>query len=435
MDEMMEDTKESPKWGSTTKLIVGLTSVAIAGLFFTRFNNLIAPVLFAFVLAFLFYPAANFLRVKVKFSWRLSVSIIFALIFLIFMGLLTWGGFALFDQISSLIGFLQREIVNVPGYLTDLSNQKIAFGPFELDFSQIDLVAIGNQVLSWVQPILARLGTVVGSVASGAAATLGWFFFTILISYFILAESRGARTELIKINIPGYGDDIKRIGEELKRIWNAFLRGQLTIIIITILVYTILLGGLQVDFYFGLAVVAGLARFVPYVGPVVAWTLYGMVTLFQGTTIFGMESFYYAVLVILVAWITDVILDNLVVPRLMGDALEVHPAAVMVFALISANLFGLLGVVLAAPVLATGKLIGQYIFYKMFDIDPWKNFEVHPPQLRASPVWLEKILRRCLPNRKRIEAWILKNEEKRKKQVQISVEENDLKEKDNNGKQ
>ena len=114
-----------------------------------------------------------------------------------------------------------------------------------------------------------------------------------------------------------------------------------------------------------------MARFVPYAGPVVAWTSYGLVSLFQGTTIFGLESFPYALLVVGLAWITDVILDNFVVPRLMGDALKVHPAAVMVAVIISASLFGIIGVLLAAPVLATTKLIGQYIFNKMFDFDPW----------------------------------------------------------------
>ncbi len=396
----------SPSWNSTTKLVIGLSAVALAAVFFIRFTNLIAPVLFAFVLAYVFYPAANFLKTKVKLSWRLSVSVIFLFNFLIFLGLLTWGGFALGGQISSLIKFVQREIVNLPDYLDQISNQKYNLGPFVIDFTQLDLGAIGNQALNTIQPVLSRLGNVVGSVAGGAAAMIGWMFFTVLIAYFILAESHGARSDLLKIKIPGYAADINRMGVELKRIWNAFLRGQLTIILITIGVYTILLGGLQVDFYFGLAVVAGLARFVPYVGPVVAWASYGLVTLFQGSTIFGFEPWFYTLLVILVAWFTDVILDNLVVPRLMGDALEVHPAAVMVFALISANLFGLLGIVLAAPVLATAKLIGQYIYYKMFDVDPWKDFEIRPPKLRSSPAWFDRSLKKIVPRKKRINKWV-----------------------------
>ncbi len=242
-----------------------------------------------------------------------------------------------------------------------------------IDFSEIDLVSKGNQLLSLIQPVLSGLGTVVGSLAGKAAAMVGWSLFSILISYFILSEAKGARSDLIKIDIPGYNYDIQQMGIEIKRIWNAFLRGQLTIILITIIVYIILLGALGVNFYYGLAFIAGLARFVPYIGPAVAWTSYGLVALFQGTTIFGLESFPYALLVVGIAWITDVILDNFVVPRLMGDALKVHPAAVLVAVIISANLFGIIGVLLAAPVLATTKLIGRYIYNKMFDFDPWEK--------------------------------------------------------------
>ena len=224
--------------------------------------------------------------------------------------------------------------------------------------------------------MLSGLGNVVGSLAGSAAALIGWSLFSILISYFILSEAKGARSDILKIDIPGYNNDIQQMGTELKRTWNAFLRGQLTIILITIIVYIILLGALGVNFYYGLAFIAGFARFVPYVGPAVAWTSYGLVSLFQGTTIFGLEPFPYALVVIGVAWITDVILDNFVVPRLMGDALKVHPAAVMVAVIISANLFGFIGVLLAAPVLATAKLIGQYVFLKMFDIDPWERISM-----------------------------------------------------------
>ena len=139
------------------------------------------------------------------------------------------------------------------------------------------------------------------------------------------------------------------------------------------MIYIILLGALGVNFYYGLAFIAGLARFVPYVGPAVAWTTYGLVALFQGTTIFGLDPLGYVILVIAISWFTDLILDNFVVPRLMGDALKVHPAAVLVAVIISASLFGFIGVLLAAPVLATVKLIGQYVFFKLFDLDPWEK--------------------------------------------------------------
>ena len=187
-------------------------------------------------------------------------------------------------------------------------------------------------------------------------------FFAFLISYFLLSESRGAKSEFLKIRIPGYEYDTSQIGIELGRVWNAFLRGQLLIILVTIGIYTIILGSLQVNFYLGLALIAGIARFVPYIGPVIAWTTYALVALFQGTTIFGLQPFAYVLIIVGISWLTDVIMDNLVVPRVMGDALEVHPAAVMVAAIVFGTIFGIIGIILAAPVLATAQLFRTVCF-------------------------------------------------------------------------
>jgi hypothetical protein len=71
----------------------------------------------------------------------------------------------------------------------------------------------------------------------------------------------------------------------------------------------------------------------------------------------------------------------------MADALRVHPAAVLVAAIISASLLGVLGVVIAAPMLATLQLFGQYTLRKMFDLNPWPLVDAHPvPSPRINPL-------------------------------------------------
>ena len=79
-------------------------------------------------------------------------------------------------------------------------------------------------------------------------------------------------------------------------------------------------------------------------------------------------------------------MDNVVVPRLMSNALRVHPAAVMVSALVAFNLLGMIGVVLAAPVLATVQLLLDYLVAKLSDRNPWVNLsrEMNPPNQQSS---------------------------------------------------
>jgi predicted PurR-regulated permease PerM len=113
---------------------------------------------------------------------------------------------------------------------------------------------------------------------------------------------------------------------------------------------------------------------VPYVGPLITYIVMGLVTLFQGGNYFNLQPVYYTALCIGLSIVLDQIYDNLVSPRIMGKSLGVHPAAVLVVAIIGANLIGIIGLLLAAPVLASATLIGRYTFNKMLDRDPWAGF-------------------------------------------------------------
>ncbi len=380
------DEKTSPRWNNTTKIVVGLTVSALLLLLVIRFQYIIAPILFSFILSYLLHPLVNFFHQKLKIPWRLITTIIYLLLFLIILGLLTWGGISIFDQIQNLIKFLQGLVTDLPGFFADLSSKPLVIGPFTFDLSHFDFSNLWTQLQGVIQPILSKLGGLIGSLAAGIGTTLTWTLLILLISYFILAESMGVRKNLIRVQIPNYQEDFSKLGSQLSHIWNAFLRGQLLIFAITVGYYAILLSILGVRYFFLLAILAGLARFVPYIGPFVAWTTYGLVALFQ-TNYFGMQPFPFALLVVGCAWLSDLILDNFMVPRVMSDALEIHPAAVLVMVIVSASLFGLLGVLLAAPVLASLKLIFTYVLRKMMDADPWEDLKVISPPPSLAVLW------------------------------------------------
>jgi len=87
----------------------------------------------------------------------------------------------------------------------------------------------------------------------------------------------------------------------------------------------------------------------------------------------------YALIVVGSAWVSDLVIDNFVSPRILSNALKIHPAAVLVMVFISASLFGFIGVLLSAPVLASLKLLLTYMTNKLMDQDPWRNLETFPP--------------------------------------------------------
>jgi predicted PurR-regulated permease PerM len=386
----------SPRWGAMTKLVVALTFIAILAWIFSRFQSIIPPLLMAFILSYLFYPVASFLNRKLRFSWRLAVGSIYILVLILFLSLLTVGGLGLVQQIQSLIRLVQNSLVELPQLVTSVADWFQTRSPIRIDLKAFDLNALTDQLISVVQPLLGQTGQLLGTVASGAAQFFGWAAFILLVSFFVLSESGGLRGSIIRLNLPGYNEDISRLGRELGRIWNAFLRGQIIIFMLTVFVYFIMLSMLGIRYAIGLAFLAGLARFLPYIGPAINWVILILVAYFQPLKLFGMQPLAYTLLVVALALLVDQIFDNLVSPRIMADALKVHPAGVLVMALVAANLLGILGVVIAAPILATLQLIGQYVLRKMFDQEPWPETESETYAQPAKPLLalLSRIFRR-----------------------------------------
>jgi predicted PurR-regulated permease PerM len=382
----LQDQQPSPHWGSTTKLVLGLTIVALVAALLVRFRGIIGPLILAFVLAYLLHPIAGKFSKFAHLPWRTAVSLIYLLLIVILAVSLTFTGLAIVQQVQSLIGVVQRFITQLPTIASELSTRTYTIGPFLLDFSQFDLTSLANQLLAWIQPILGRLGGLVGTVAGSAVATVGEMAFVIVISYFLLADASQVPGGLVQVDIPGYNEDVRRLGRELGKTWNAFLRGQLIIWLLVLLFYTLLMTILGVKYAIAIALLAGLARFIPYIGPLTTWTVTVLVAYFQGGNYYGLNPLHYAVLVVACALLLDQIFDNLIGPRIMGESLGVHPAAVLVTAIICLNLIGFIGLVLAAPVLASLKVLGRYITRKMLDLDPWADVE-EGEEKQASIKW------------------------------------------------
>ena len=389
---MTQTSVPSPRWSPTTKLLVGLVIVGIVAFLLNRFATLITPLLMIFILAYLFHPLTSAIARGLGISWRAAVNLLYLSILIILISLITLGGVGLVQQVQSLIGVIQDFVTDLPTYVENISGLVFQIGPFRLDMRTIDLSALSQQLLSFVQPLLGRTGNLVGALAGGAAEALGWTFFVLLVSYFVMAESSGLQSDLFKVEVPGYSEDLRRLGNELSRIWNAFLRGQIFIFALALVIYIFVLSLLGVRYALGLALMAGLAKFLPYIGPAITWVVMALVTFFQPDKLFDLQPWVYTAIVVTITLVIDQIIDSFVVPRIMARTLKVHPAAVLVTALVAANLLRLLGVVIAAPFLASVLLLGRYVMRKMLDLEPWPERESALP----SPVdseWIRQIRR------------------------------------------
>jgi predicted PurR-regulated permease PerM len=362
---------ESPPWGPTIKMAVGLVFAAIIFGLLIYLRSIVGPLILAFILTYLIHPIALAFKNAFNLPWRTSVTLIYLVILVVIVGVFTLTGLAAVNQVQNLVVAVRDFVTRLPDEVAELSQQVYEFGPFTLDLAELNMRSLVEQALGVIQPLLGQAGTIVATFATSAATIVGWTLFVLLISYFLLAEGGQVTYALVHIDVPGYTEDIQRMGAALRRIWDSFLRGQIVIIFMVIITYALLMMLWGVRYSLALAILAGLARLVPYIGPWVSGSVTALVAYFQDGNRFDIGPLVFTILVLVSAVILDTIFDNVVTPRFMGQTLGVHPAAVLISAIVATRLIGLVGLLLAAPVLATLQIFGRYIFRKMFDLPLW----------------------------------------------------------------
>ncbi|NPV40113.1 MAG: AI-2E family transporter [Anaerolineae bacterium] len=408
-----ERKSASPQWSATTKAIISLLILAAAVTLIIRFSSLMSTLVTAIVIAILLYPLAEWINRQLKISWGWAVTIVYLITLIITFGLLTLGGIAIVNQIQSFILFLQDSLGAIASFFDRLTTTVVTIGPFVLDFTYINWTDISNQLLSTLEPFLSNLGNFLGGIASGTAGFIGSLFLALVISFLLLNESGGKRSNILAFNMPAYQEDYTILKTRINTIWNVFIRGQSIVYFLRFIMYLIILSIFRVRFVFGMALIATIGNFIPYLGVAISWITIFLVALLQGSTAYGLNPLPYALIVMGTGWITDNIYDTFFSPRFLANVLDVHPAAILVGVFVGLNLFGFWGMVLAAPTIATLKLLLNYVGKKLTDQDPWadsqtgESLEKKPPvfgrRFKAVYSWLKKQYRKIETRIKRNE--------------------------------
>ena len=175
----------------------------------------------------------------------------------------------------------------------------------------------------------------------------------------------------------------------------AYFRGQLILCISTGIIITVGDAILGVPGALARGLVGALLSLLPNVGPILAAVPAVLVALLQGSSVLHVSNGVFTLIVIGFYLISQVIQNNIVVPRLMGHAVDVHPVVIMAGVIVGAGVGGLLGALMAVPIIATGRILAQYAYNKILDYPPFPE-EVPPPLPAPTPA-AELAARRAAP--------------------------------------
>jgi predicted PurR-regulated permease PerM len=169
---------------------------------------------------------------------------------------------------------------------------------------------------------------------------------------------------------------------EQKRVWRGYLYGQLVNSLITGgLVFLVLWWvGLPGAFLAGAIMVV--LNMIPTFGPILAAIPGVLAALISGSTRWPeLENYWFALIVALIYLVVVQAQANIIAPRVMGTAVRLRPAVVLIGLILGFQVGGLLGSLLAVPVIASIKDVGLYIWRKLIDQDPFPD----APDLYAEP--------------------------------------------------
>ena len=220
----------------------------------------------------------------------------------------------------------------------------VAGGGFEIDFVALygDLETAGSRLVS----------SALGDVPQVTLAVMGALILVIILSLYMLADTTAIIARLKRIVPSRFSDEVDIVERTIARAFGGFLRAQVILAgIQTILtVAVILLLGLPYGFLIGAA--STLAMLVPFFGPPLA-----LIPPIAATAIFKPE---WLVPVALALLIVQTVLVNYLQPRLMREALGMHPLTVLVGLVVGAQVAGLWGALFGIPVLAVGNVFFNY---------------------------------------------------------------------------
>ena len=315
---------------------------------------LLAPVLMPFVVAALFAYLGDPLvdRLERWMSRSLAVTLVFVIMIL-----------AVILVLLVLVPFVERQISNFLAQLPTWIQwfQTRAAPWLEARFGISTDVLDTQRLIGVLQANWREAGgivtTVIARVSKSGLTVVGWVLNVVMVPVvaFYLLRDWDILVERIHALVPrSIEPTVVRLARESDDVLGAFLRGQLSVMVALGVLYGVglWLVGISVGPLIGM--IAGLISFVPYLGAITGVVMAVIAALVQ------YQDWAHVALVLIVFGIGQTLEGYVLVPRLVGEKIGLHPVAVIFAILAGGELFGFLGVLLALPVASVVMVLLRY---------------------------------------------------------------------------
>jgi predicted PurR-regulated permease PerM len=322
---------------------------------------LLAPVLMPFavaaMLAYLGDPMANRLE-RLGIGRTLAVSIVFVVLILII-------GASLLLLVPLIARQVENLVENFPRYVEWARDTVLPWlqAKLHLDPKAFDT----DRLVAEIKENIGSIGTVIGKLSRSGFGVVMWLTNLVLIPvvWFYLLRDWDRLVAWIDRMLPrSIEPTIAHLARESDAVLGAFVRGQLLVMLALAIYYGVALTLIGISVGPLIGMVAGLLSFVPYLGFITGFAAAIIASLVQH------GDWTHLLMVVGVFVIGQLLEGYVLVPRLVGEKIGLHPVAVIFAVLAGGYLFGFLGVLLALPAASVILVLLRYLAqrYKQSDL-------------------------------------------------------------------
>ncbi|MDO5707733.1 MAG: AI-2E family transporter [Andreesenia angusta] len=323
--------------------------------------DIIFIIFISMILSYIINPIVNKIQKK-KIKRPLAILIVYLGIFAFLAIIIMTIGPKIVDEITEFIQNLPKNIADLYAFtkrfyennLEDINKMSKALNiesPEQI-FSNT-LEAAKTYATNW------SIG-----FANGVVSFFGKAFNMVLIpivTFYMLKDKDKIKDGILRTIPWKKRDEVVKVSKDIDDVIGAFIRGQLIVCLFIGVATAIALTIIGIDFSILIGIFAGIFNIVPYLGPIIG--------LIPAVIIALMDDPIKVISVVISITVIQQIESNFISPKIVGDSVGLHPIVVMVSVLLGGSYFGIFGMLLAVPTIATLRILFNFFGKKIKKMD------------------------------------------------------------------
>lgn len=321
-------------------LVLGMIAISLIATVFFAFGDVILVFFLAWLLAFILSPVVSGLIRLIPVLPRIgAVVLVYAtLVGAIVLVVVLVAG-ALAQSIAAFVAGVPTLRQQLPEILAPWQDRLRALG-----LEQIDLSTQGQAFLDNLATYAAQLAGPVQQLAVASLGAVGNLLIVLILSLYMVVDRDAILSFFFRIVPPGWKEEARLLETSIARSFGGFLRGQAILGVVYAAVAAVTSAVLGLPYLAVTTAAAGVLMAIPFFGPFVAWAP-PVIVAFLAVP----DATLPSLILMGVGWL---IVMNLLQPRLMQEAVGIHPIVVLGSVLIGSKIAGVTGAIFGIPIAA-----------------------------------------------------------------------------------